>query len=80
LYSGTFNFYDNIKFIESTTAPQVQELNTQTSEVSTQTTQTQTTESDWPKAGKTVIIYTKYRGSTTSATSATSITLATSIK
>jgi hypothetical protein len=67
LYSGTFNFYDNIKFIENTTAPQVQELNTQTSEVSTQT-QTQITESDWPKAGKTVVIYTKYKGSTTSTT------------
>jgi hypothetical protein len=65
LYSGTYSFFEDIKFLESTS------INTSTvtsndivTPISTTTaasTTNTTAAPEWPKAGRTVIIYTKYK-------------------
>lgn len=64
LYSGTFSFYNDIKFIETQTI-----IDNSTNTIEPPTTinieNVNTTEPEWPKPGKTVIIYTKYRNNTT---------------
>jgi hypothetical protein len=60
LYSGTFSFYEDITFVNNSTTS-VTETATVESPTSQSTTVTQSTESEWPKAGRTVIIYTKYK-------------------
>lgn len=67
LYSGTYTFFEDIKFIETANTTSISDVNstdiTSTVDVNTTTTQPdlQNTESEWPKAGRTVIIYTKYK-------------------
>ena len=63
LYSGTYTFYNDIKFIDNTSG--IIETNKieppgQQNVVSSNND----TVSEWPKPGKTVVIYTKYRIST----------------
>lgn len=65
LYSGTFSFYEDITFIDSGNVTNINETTTNviqapSSQSSTSTTNT-TTAPEWPKAGKTVIIYTKFK-------------------
>jgi hypothetical protein len=66
LYSGTFSFYEDITFINnsnstiSITETSIVETPTSTEQTTVQTTE----ESEWPKAGRTVIIYTKYKSTT----------------
>jgi hypothetical protein len=60
LYSGTYSFFEDIKFVDNTTI--VESNNTiEPPGSSVAITQSTTEVSDWPKAGRTVIIYTKYR-------------------
>jgi len=65
LYSGTYSFYEDITFVDNST-----NIISQTSNVveppSTTTNNTTTSVSDWPKAGRTIIIYTKYKDATIS--------------
>lgn len=61
LYSGTFSFYENIKFIDNT--PSVMDLNNTVEPPSPIIPTSTSVESEWPKPGKTVIIYTKYKNS-----------------
>jgi hypothetical protein len=63
LYSGSFSFFENITFIDNTSS-----LITETSSnviappsSNQTTTDVSVNESEWPKAGRTVIIYTKYK-------------------
>lgn len=65
LYSGTFSFYEDITFTNNSNST-VSITETSIVEAPTSTTQTtvQTAESEWPKAGRTVIIYTKYKSTT----------------
>lgn len=66
LYSGTFSFYEDITFTNnsnstiSITETSIVETPTSTEQMTVQTTE----ESEWPKAGRTVIIYTKYKSTT----------------
>lgn len=66
LYSGTFSFYEDITFTNnsnstiSITETSIVETPTSTEQTTVQTTE----ESEWPKAGRTVIIYTKYKSTT----------------
>jgi len=63
LYSGTFSFFEDIKFIDNT--PNIIESNNTIQPPGSDTTTTQEeTTPEWPKAGKTVIIYTKYKDTT----------------
>ena len=65
LYSGTFTFYEDIKFIDN--SPGVVDTNDKIEPPGqTETKEKKTTEPQWPKAGKTLIIYTKYRNTTNS--------------
>ena len=73
LYSGTFSFFENIVFTNNTNNNIISASNTiappsssqTTSSTSTLTsTSTSTTNVEWPKAGKTVIIYTKFKNTT----------------
>jgi len=65
LYSGTFSLYENITFVDNN--PPVSDTTNISNNViqppSSQITTTDTTqiETEWPKAGRTVIIYTKYK-------------------
>jgi len=79
LYSGTYSFFEDIKFVENTnlnsstitsndTVAPTSSTNSTTPTNSTNSTtptnstnSTDTTISEWPKAGRTVIIYTKYK-------------------
>jgi hypothetical protein len=63
LYSGTFSFYENIKFIDNN--PSVVDTGSSVQPPSSEPTTTpqEAQESQWPKAGKTIIIYTKYKDS-----------------
>lgn len=72
LYSGTYSFYEDIKFIDTSVTP-ITETNNTVAPPTPQTTTTNTTiEPEWPKAGRTVIIYTKYKDTATSTTSTNS--------
>ena len=66
LYSGTFTFYQDIKFIDTTS--NVTETNNQIEPPGALSNGT-SGESEWPKAGRTVIIYTKYKSTATSSSS-----------
>jgi len=62
LYSGTFSFFEDITFVEQNSSVTI----TDTSNVIQPPTSTVSTTADpslieWPKAGRTVIIYTKYK-------------------
>lgn len=59
LYSGTFSFYEDIKFIDNSATPITETTNIVAPPTPLVTPPT--TEPDWPKAGRTVIIYTKYK-------------------
>ena len=73
LYSGTFTFYQDIKFIDTTV--NVTDTNSQIeapgSSSTSGTSGTSTSNEQWPKAGRTVIIYTKYRATATSTLNTT---------
>ena len=73
LYSGTFTFYQDIKFIDTTV--NVTDTNSQieapVSSSTSGTSGTSTSNEQWPKAGRTVIIYTKYRATATSTLNTT---------
>jgi hypothetical protein len=60
LYSGTFSFFEDITFVDNTPTNVV---STNTVEPPTTTTNTTVAPkaAEWPKAGRTVIIYTKYK-------------------
>ena len=66
LYSGTFSFYEDITFTNnSNSTVSITETSIVETPTSTEQTAVQTTaESEWPKAGRTVIIYTKYKKTT----------------
>jgi hypothetical protein len=67
LYSGTYSFFEDIKFVENTNlnSSTITSNDTVTPISTTNTTSAQTdTASEWPKAGRTVIIYTKYKNTT----------------
>ena len=66
LYSGTFSFFENIVFTNDTNNI-ISASNTiapPSSNQTTSSTSTSTTNVEWPKAGKTVIIYTKFKNTT----------------
>ena len=69
LYSGTYIFYQDITFVDTTNNIQTNTnvIQPPSSNSTTDTTinNTSTSTSEWPKAGRTVIIYTKYKDSTT---------------
>lgn len=64
LYSGTFTFYEDITFVDSTStiysSTEITAIDTPSPPVTTNNT-TIGTSGEWPKAGKTIIIYTKYK-------------------
>lgn len=63
LYSGTYSFYENITFVDNNTASLVSNVSSSAIQPpsSTTTSTTDTTTPEWPKSGRTVIIYTKYK-------------------
>lgn len=61
LYSGTFSFYEDVTFIENNLNSIVDTSSVIEPPSSSIENTTNTTESEWPKAGRTVIIYTKYK-------------------
>ena len=61
LYSGTFSFYENLTFVDNTTSSITNTSNTIQAPTSSTTTNVESETSEWPKAGRTVIIYTKYK-------------------
>jgi len=64
LYSGTFSFYEDVSFISNSyNNAQINLTNTvaSPSSVPISASESESTISEWPKAGKTVIIYTKYK-------------------
>ena len=72
LYSGTFSLYENITFVNNNvpvnaitdmSSNVIQPPSTTVSSISG-TTNTSQKISEWPKAGRTVIIYTKYKNTT----------------
>ena len=66
LYSGTFSFYTDITFVDSN-INNITNISNSTSDTiqppssTPTTTNTESTVQEWPKAGRTVIIYTKYK-------------------
>lgn len=65
LYSGTFTFYEDITFVDSasstvSSSAEITAIEPPSPTVTTNNTTTKTND-DWPKAGKTIIIYTKYK-------------------
>ena len=67
LYSGTFSFYDKLRFVDSGSA--ISDTNTILPPGTTTTpSEVAPTTPDWPKPGKTVVIYTKYKNNSTSST------------
>jgi hypothetical protein len=73
LYSGTFTFYENVKFVDdgSEISDDGDLTESPITASSTSTPSTSTTSNDWaPRAGKTLIIYTKSRASVTNTQSA----------
>lgn len=70
LYSGTFSFYENITFVDNNTASLVSNVTSSTVEPPSSTssnTNVDNTTPEWPKAGRTVIIYTKYKDTSISS-------------
>ena len=69
LYSGTYAFYKDITFVDTTnniqTSTNVIQPPSNSTTDTTIVSNTSTSTSEWPKAGRTVIIYTKYKDSTT---------------
>ena len=62
LYSGTYSFFEDIKFLESTSLNNnAITSNDVVTPISTTSTTETTAAPEWPKAGRTVIIYTKYK-------------------
>ena len=61
LYSGSFSFYENLTFVDTNTNNITNTSNTIQPPSSTSMTNIESTTSEWPKAGRTVIIYTKYK-------------------
>lgn len=64
LYSGTFSFYEDVSFISNSyNNAQINLTNTvaSPSSVPISASESESTISEWPKAGRTVIIYTKYK-------------------
>ena len=61
LYSGTFSFYTDLTFVDNDTTNISDTSTIQPPSSTTQTTPTESSTSEWPKAGRTVIIYTKYK-------------------
>lgn len=66
LYSGTFSFYTDITFVDSN-INNITNISNSTSDTiqpptsNPTATNTESTVQEWPKAGRTVIIYTKYK-------------------
>lgn len=67
LYSGTFTFYEDLNFVDNSSSTisssetfAIEAPITSTGSIETQNSSV-STESIWPKEGKTVIIYTKYK-------------------
>ena len=80
LYSGTYSFFEDVKFVETVNTTNISDLsttdilsglpeggNTKYSSDEINTNESENTDQQWPKAGRTVIIYTKYKS--TSSTS-----------
>lgn len=69
LYSGTFSFFEDINFVETTNVVSYNNVvappsaNQSTNSTTTSSTNS-STNLEWPKAGRTVIIYTKYKNTT----------------
>ena len=61
LYSGTFSFYTDLTFVDNDTTNISDTSTIQPPSSTTPTTATESSTSEWPKAGRTVIIYTKYK-------------------
>lgn len=69
LYSGTFTFYEDITFVDSASSTiysstEITAIDTPSSALTPSVTTNNTTigtSDEWPKAGKTIIIYTKYK-------------------
>ena len=71
LYSGTFSFYTDITFVDSNVNNITNTSNSTSDTIqpptsTPTTTNTESTVQEWPKAGRTVIIYTKYKDTSTS--------------
>lgn len=64
LYSGTFSFYEDISFVDDSSDYNIDNNNRSTNSTPTTSTSNIEQNSEWPKAGKTVIIYTKYKNTT----------------
>lgn len=73
LYSGTFSLYENITFVNNNVSVNaitdmssnvIQPPSTTVSSSNSGTTNATQAISEWPKAGRTVIIYTKYKNTT----------------
>ena len=68
LYSGTYVFFEDITFVENSNSNTVSTTSTNTI-LPPSSTQIPTTDTsavpDWPKAGRTLIIYTKYQSTST---------------
>jgi hypothetical protein len=72
LYSGTYSFFENITFVDnntniSDTSNTIQPPSSTSTATSITSNNTQTPISEWPKAGRTVIIYTKYKDTSTTS-------------
>ena len=66
LYSGTFSFFEDITFVDNNSTSLITSTNTVEPPGSTIPAPIPTTTAtEWPKAGRTVIIYTKYKNTTT---------------
>lgn len=62
LYSGTYSFFEDITFVNTNTGNVITEANSNVIQSpGTINPTVNNTESEWPKAGRTVIIYTKYK-------------------
>jgi len=61
LYSGTFSFFEDISFVDNNVSTPSSTISNVVSSPGSPATTVQTTTSEWPKAGRTVIIYTKYK-------------------
>ena len=62
LYSGTFSFYEDVEFVDSGNISTISYSTNIIQPPSSDTTNNETDQTtEWPKAGRTVIIYTKYK-------------------
>lgn len=69
LYSGTYSFFEDITFVETDTniSNTSNTIQSPGSESKSETSSPQNTSSEWPKAGRTIIIYTKYKDTSTTS-------------